>query len=478
MIGNYQIRLGAVPGSRGGPHSKSWPLALLLVGLALTGCIDERIVYRDQPLFADPPSAAVGFLGYSDTTSRRTTCGNCHAGQQARWKTSAHATAVADLVASGHSQTACFTCHTVSDKGNAATGTVAYDATRSPRYHDVQCESCHSAGLTHVQDPSATQPLARIAVGDTIAGCNECHRDTHHPFYDEWKQSRHSRTNPDVASRKATNPTSWASCAYCHEGKEALRVQFSSRAEFLEKSNDQQYGITCAVCHDPHGSAETGQLRASIETRNPDENLCIKCHHKRAEPDESGRGAHSAQGPMVLGEAGWRPPNFVYSNLRMETTHGSDRNPKLCAGCHLNKFTVTDANGGFVISATGHLFKAIPCLDAAGKPTGAECDITAPRTFRSCTASGCHGTENAARSAIVTTEVRLRNLTNEVNRLVAQVPAGEFSTSDGRTTVGEGAKFNASLLDGDTSRGVHNPFLLEALLQASIDALKTTYGIN
>jgi predicted CXXCH cytochrome family protein len=451
--------------------------ALLGSALILSACVDEEIVYRDRPLFEDPPAAAVGFLGYSDTLTKRTACGNCHAGQQGAWKTSAHAGAVASLTGSGHAQPACYTCHTVSDKGNAAKGTVAYDATRSPRYHDVQCESCHSAGLAHVQDPSATQPLASIAVGDTMAGCGECHRDTHHPFVEEWKQSRHSRVTPSVASRKTTDPTHWAECAYCHEGKEALRVQFNETAEFLEKSNNEQYGVTCAVCHDPHGSPETGQLRASIESRVPEENLCISCHHKRAEPDESGRGAHSAQGPMVLGDAGWRPPNFSYSNARMETTHGSERNPKLCAGCHVSRFTVNDASGQFVMQATGHLFKAIPCLDPAGRPTAGTCELT-QRTFRTCAGSGCHGSENAARSATVATEARLRALVTEVNRLVAKVPATEFNTTDGKTTVGEGAKFNGTLLDGDTSRGVHNPFLLEELLRASIEALKTTYNIS
>jgi len=452
-------------------------LAVLLAGLATTGCLDDKIVFRDRPLFEDPPTAAVGFLGYSDTTSQKTTCGNCHAGQQTLWKTSGHAKAVATLVASGAAQTTCYTCHTVSDKGNAARGTVGYDATKSGRYHDVQCESCHSAGLTHVQDPSATQPMARIAIGDTIAGGSECHSGTHHPFQEEWSQSRHGRVNSSVAARRATDPVGWAECATCHEAKEALRVQFNSRSEYLEKANNTQYGITCAVCHDPHGSPETAQLRKSIESRNPAENLCISCHHKRAEPDESGRGAHSPQGPMVLGEAGWRPPNFVYSNNRMETTHGSQRNPKLCAGCHLNKFTVNDPSGKFVMNATGHLFKAIPCLDATGKPTAGTCDMT-QRTFRTCTASGCHGSENAARSAVVATEARLRALTVEVNRLVARVPASEFNATDGKTTVGEGAKFNASLLDGDTSRGVHNPFLLEALLLSSIEVLKSTYGIS
>jgi predicted CXXCH cytochrome family protein len=451
-----------------------WAVALVVGVLSLSGCVDEQIVYRDKPLFDDPPAAAVGFLGYSDTTAQRTTCGNCHVGQQGRWKTSAHASAVKDLVASGRATESCYSCHTVTELGNATKGVaIGYAATKSPRYKDVQCESCHNGGLAHVQDPSRTQPMASIVVDTALTnGCGECHQGTHHPYVNEWRESGHGRLTPSIAAALASDPVEREECGYCHEGKEALEVQFRVEAEFVEKDDGKVYPITCAVCHDPHGSAETAQLRASIESRNPEENLCIKCHHKRSEPDESGRGAHSPQGPLVLGDAGWRPPNFVYKNAAMETTHGSERNPKLCAGCHVQSFTV-DAT----TNATGHLFGAIPCLNSAGKPVAGECDIQQKR-FRTCASAGCHGSENAARSALVANEARLTALSTETNRLVALVPKTEFSTTDGKTTVGEGAKFNASILSGDRSRGVHNPFLLEALLLASIDVLKTTYNIK
>ena len=36
-------------------------LGAALFTIALLGCVDEEIVYRDKPLFEDPPANAVGF---------------------------------------------------------------------------------------------------------------------------------------------------------------------------------------------------------------------------------------------------------------------------------------------------------------------------------------------------------------------------------------------------------------------------------
>lgn len=456
-------------------------LGLAMVTGAATGCVDEKVIYRDNPLFEDPPQAAIGFLGYSNAAQKKTTCGNCHAGQQVKWKETAHADAWATLQANPGKSAICEDCHSVSGLGNAvATGVkVAYTATKDARYEDVQCESCHGGGLEHVTDPSLQQPKASILVSsDATNGCGECHSDTHHPFVEEWGTSDHGRVTPSLLNR---DDASFAGCAYCHEAKAALKTQFGVTSEYLEKGDTRRDAITCAVCHDPHGSSYPAQLRADPYTRNVEDNLCMKCHHKRAEPElASSQGAHSPQGQLLLGEdAGWRPPNFVLGDAQMYGTHGSDKNPKLCAGCHLTTTTVTDkATGQFVMNTTGHSFKPIPCVDANGRPTEDQgCAVTA-RSFQACTTSGCHGSEVAARSAKVTLETRLTDLTTELNRLVKLVPAAEFSTTDGKITPGEGAKFNASLLAGDRSGGVHNPFLIEALLQSSISYLKTYYGIQ
>ena len=455
-------------------------LGAALFTIALLGCVDEEIVYRDKPLFEDPPANAVGFLGYSNADQKQTTCGNCHAGQQVLWKESQHAGAWASLQASGHAADTCNDCHTVSGKGNVADGQtlVAYAATKDPRYQDVQCESCHGGGLEHVRDPSNVQPKASILTGsDLTNGCGECHSDTHHPFVEEWETSRHAEVTPSLLTR---SDAEFEGCAYCHEAKAALKTQFGVRSEYTETNDGARHGITCAVCHDPHGSEFPAQLRADPFARTVEDNLCMKCHHKRAEYEDNGRGSHSPQGQLLLGDqVGWRPPNFALGTEKVYGTHASEKNPKLCAGCHLSTFDVTDkATGAFLMSSTGHMFKAIPCVDANGQPTADQNCTMTTRSFKACTTSGCHGSDVAARSATVTLNTRLENLTTEVNRLVALVPKTEFVNGDGKITPGEGARFNGTILAGDMSGGVHNPFLLEALLQSSIDYLKTYYAIQ
>ncbi|HET9438853.1 MAG TPA: multiheme c-type cytochrome [Longimicrobiales bacterium] len=472
-------------------------LGAIAATLALSACVDEQIVYRDKPLFEDPPQNAVGFLGYSNVETKQTTCGNCHAGQQVAWKESAHADAWASLQASDHAADYCNDCHTISALGNVASGgtLVAYAATKDGRYEDVQCESCHGAGLPHVQDPSNFQPKASIlAAEDATDGCGECHTDVHHPFVGEWEQSRHAQIDAHVAERIEAN---WAAesattgCGSCHEGKIALKNKFGVTSEYAEQGSDGHtlVGITCVVCHDPHGNGNAAQLRKLANASDPMDNLCFQCHNRGARPSggTSRNYPHAAQGPTIFGEIGWLPPGFTTD--RIYGTHSSEANEGLCATCHLANFTVNDkATGAFTMSTTGHLFKALPCLDpVTGVPSGDESCTMTQRSFKGCVDSGCHGSEASARSATIAVESRLTNLSVELKRLVglarAKVPADW--NNDAVVTVVEGADFNANIfglegsgLHGDYSRGVHNPFLIEALLNSSITYIKQYYAIQ
>ncbi|MCA9738424.1 MAG: cytochrome c3 family protein [Gemmatimonadota bacterium] len=446
---------------------------LIFPVLALFAACEESVVFRDRELFETPPDEAAGFLGYSDIDSKLTTCGNCHVGQQARWVQTAHADAWEGLQASGHSQSFCEGCHTVNELGNAVTQLAGFNAAPEDRYHDVQCESCHGPGLTHVQNPDASQPLAYMDADLTATvGCTECHQGTHHPFAEEWQQSKHA----EIVASAADN----AACTSCHSGEGALKA-WGIEVDYIEKDQlgpGNHLAITCAVCHDPHGSVNEGQLRFPVDVASEEENLCMKCHHKRGVPDPTTfRGPHSPEGPTLLGVAGWWPPNLEFPGGSIRATHGSEANPKLCASCHVNSFDVTDPDtGDHVFTATGHLFEAIPCLDANGAPVpGGACDET-ERTFESCATSGCHGTAEVARGLKFTAEQRIDNLASALEALVAQVPASEFSTTDARYTVGEGARFNAELARA-SGAAVHNPFLIEALLTASINQVSETYSL-
>jgi predicted CXXCH cytochrome family protein len=471
-------------------------LAAALVIAAAVACTDERIVYRDRPPFNPPPDVQGGFLGYFTETTKQTTCGNCHSGHQRDWRTTAHAGAWSTLVASGAQQALCNACHSVSHAGNPAVAPAGYARVADAAYHDVQCESCHGAGYTHVLEPdlTANHPLARVAVTDSLASCAECHTGNHQPFAEEWRQSPHA----NVITAAAGN----ASCASCHEGKATL-ASWGVTSNFVEKTSSTYLATTCAVCHNPHGSANPAQLRFPTSSPDPNTNLCMKCHARRGEPQAtSSRGPHAPQGLMLLGSAGYWPAGTSYDTSLIVTSHGPEGNPPLCARCHVARFTVTDAQtGNFVFQATGHLFRAIPCVNAQGVPTGSTtCAYnTTERQFASCAGSGCHTSVNTALSAFNTSRNDIRLLARFIwvdvdgDEVIDAFPAdsgylakvmlnapAQF-TVDPVITAAEGALFNIRMVgegyyaNADDSKGVHNPFLARSLLTANINELLSKY---
>ena len=231
--------------------------AAFITAVSLDGCANEKIVFQNRGPFNPPPDAASGFLGYYDATTKQTTCGNCHVDFQASWKVTKHAGAYNAVSTSAVKTADCYSCHSLTGNGNAASGTVAgHDKVADSVYFDVQCESCHGAGLQHVEGVGQgmlIRPLAKLSMAGT-GSCGDCHSGTHQPFVEEWRASRHANINP---SRVAN-----ADCAGCHEGRKAL-LRWGFDVNFVEKANptDYQPVAACAVCHDPHGSGNPSQLR-------------------------------------------------------------------------------------------------------------------------------------------------------------------------------------------------------------------------
>jgi len=499
----------------------------LLAGL-LGGCTDT--VFRDREPFNPPPDAANNFLGFFTATEKQTTCGNCHVLHQGDWSNTAHASAYAALSGNPNATDACFTCHTVSDKGNATVAPAGWDAVQDAAYQEVQCESCHGPGLDHVMSPDAPNsasnpPLAHIGLlgpsgvldsASVAQSCGACHNQNSGPgvrAFEEWEKSGHARP---VLEEGGGSPADNPNCASCHEGKGVLAA-WGVTANYAEKGQTgsaNNLGQTCAVCHDPHGTAEdasgqpiAGQLRFPIDVPDANENLCMKCHQRRSVPDvASSRGPHSPQGPMLLGDAGYQPAGFQPDLQAVATTHGSERNPRLCAGCHVNRLTGTDVTTGQPVTSAGHLFLAIPCLDAGGLPdlVNHTCAHDEPsRSWGACTASGCHAGATQAVAAFTLISQDLDRLTKQIwddknaddvidaapidggyLSDIVTIPPTEYSTTDARTTPAEGARFNVRMLRPgsrdagggvDGSSGVHNPFLARALLGANINELQAAY---
>lgn len=500
------------------PRLASQTLVLALLTIAgLSACTDT--VYRDRPPFNTPPDEASGFLGYYKEADQQTTCGNCHVGQQGDWIQTKHAMAWGDLQASGFAQDFCAGCHSVNSRGNQPFGHVGYDSVKSTAYHDVQCESCHGPGLEHVKNPTVVgnRPIPSInidtAAALTNSSCGACHTDTgparHHSYLKEWLASRHGQLR--------ASPAGNASCVQCHEGKGALAA-WGVNTIYKEQGTTTLLPQNCVVCHDPHGTAKDpntglpypGQLRFPIDVPNLAQNLCMKCHDRAPDPNPaSSRGPHGTQGPVLLGNAGYFPPGSSYDTTEILTTHGSSANPRLCAGCHVNKLTGVDA-GGNNITFSGHSFHPLPCLQSKS-PVVVDttytnnCAYDVPsRSWGACTSSGCHATEAIAVQRLTQFETErdgyIHTLWVDVNHnqtvdafptdsgYLALVKLNQpndlnFTTAPYNTVVtpAKGALFNTQMLaDGmashpDGSHGVHNPFLYRALLQASIADMLASY---
>jgi len=466
-------------------------------------------VYRDAEPFNPPPDSVSGFLGYYVVADKQTTCGNCHPEVQTAWIGTDHADAWAGLQSSAGAADYCEGCHSVNELGNASTAIGGYSVLEDPVYHDVQCESCHGPGVDHISNPARTRPLASIAAAeDAMNGCGECHNGEHHPFVEQWAESGHANT---YAYAKQTSP-----CSDCHEGKTALEVQFEEDVDYLEKGTDQLMEITCAVCHDPHGGSNPGQLRAPISEAT-ENNLCVRCHNRRATASAPLNGPHAAQGPLVLGESvGWLPPGF--ESIEGTTgAHGNPAsNPGLCATCHVAAFAVTEPE---FFQSVGHTFEAVPCVDTNGIPTPGPCSND-DRTFGAC--ATCHGTAANSQAIYEDFSDELSALLGDIwvdsdsdgyidaapadggllPEIVASAGADELDFSDAQFTFAEGVLFNAQLAATDqtprfrdvsvivtpgtsvsvrahfsSGNGVHNPPFLKALLRASIRAGAEHYGL-
>ncbi len=494
-------------------------LAVLATAFASSACTNTEIVEVPQPRFNPAPDSVAGFLGLYDVATNQTTCGNCHVNNQTEWSGTRHAGAFGTLMNTPGAQPFCYGCHTVSQNGNtyfAAGVPGGWNAVPDSVYHNVQCESCHGPGLTHVTNPNTSNiPLASALVTPEGQTCVACHSGVHHPFAEQWSQSAHSNLRAD-AGGPAETPTSCG--VACHSGAQAMaRLSGNAPTNYIGKNT--QFPITCAVCHDPHSKTNAGQLRAPIDNPDVGTNLCSSCHTRSAAATPAftinSRGAHAAQGAVYFGEAaGWTPPGFVFDpNNPVQTSHVT-ANSRLCAGCHVAKFTTTDASTGEQFTSVGHLFSPNPCKDANGLPTVGDCAYTATARFwTGCSNTGCHADANAAANLFNGTRAEMKVLLDILwidsnhdtvldqtdggllPQVLAQhpgttVPATDSafycctgSTKDNNLSVAEGALFNARMLaedlyaHNDGSKGIHNPALYKGLIAGSINAVRATYGL-
>jgi hypothetical protein len=404
-------------------------------------------------------------------------CQGCHAGgaggnQYTSWAASAHAHTWNTLQEVGQEQNpACLQCHTVGSRGldaDPALDNGGYDETAVARLYGVQCENCHGAGSDHPADFTSV----RVTLEANL--CGNCHNGIHHPTFDEWSGSPHNSVVAEPAGR--------AACVKCHNGAYA-GAYLDDPAGFVNPSAvTDTMAITCAVCHDPHGNSNPGNLRnASVtDVVLPDGTvvpeagagrLCMSCHNGRRTPENieamiangSGHfGPHeSNQGDMLAGTGAYEAlaPAFPFTSSR----HLAVRDG--CVHCH------THPHEGEVVF-TGHSFR----------PTVESCEE-------------CHGVITDFDQIIAKEDFdgdqAIEGVQHEVEGLLAllqravidasQTPADsllfeqDFRAAVGDTNVStrrqREAGYNFFFVEADKSDGVHNTTYTVQLLQQSILAV-------
>ena len=198
------------------------------------------------------------------------------------------------------------------------------------------CEACHGPGRAHVERSGDLESIIRFGKNSSLSTeeqnvqCLQCHEQGLRLF---WKGSPHESrgvacvtchqvmqafpvgsrfAEPLSENRQFVKQTQMEVCFQCHQMRRAQLMR-SSHMPFREGK------VTCASCHNPHGSPNPKQLIESSTNEN-----CYKCHAER-------------RGPFL-----WEHPPVMENCLNCHEAHGSShpqllkvRTPRLCQRCHI-----------------------------------------------------------------------------------------------------------------------------------------------
>ncbi len=406
-------------------------------------------------------------------------CGLCHSGgsggdQYTTWSETNHAHAVETLAEIGQDNNSrCLGCHTVGTYGWLADVNLdngGFDETAVERLHGVQCENCHGPGSQH---PNVEFTSVEATLSDTL--CGQCHTDEHHPTWDEWLESPHNDVYAYPAGR--------ASCAKCHNGLHAAEY-LNDPEGFMDPSEDPEVviDITCAVCHDPHGNDNPGQLRdASVTDRALPSailveaagagRLCMSCHNGRrssedvdeqiTDGDDHFGPHHAVQGDMLAGVNANEDvdPTFSFASSKHILVEDA------CVTCHTTR--VEEELPYF----TGHTFE--PTTSACAPCHGAISDFADIMAKEDYDGDGAvEAVQEEVEGLLDTLKVAIIEASTSEAAQDSLENAEDFSEPLGNASITTAdqrkAGYNWAFVEFDQSKGVHNTTYAIQLLQRSI----------
>jgi predicted CXXCH cytochrome family protein len=209
---------------------------------------------------------------------------------------------------------------------------VGYDLqTKQVAEWNVGCERCHGPGSEHVAKPSRENirnpsRMNYVAENDTCIQCHSQGRPLESPIggrYYDWPVGYQAGLRLQDYWKLEDHPL--GATTFTHFADGTAHKNRMQGNDFVQSAM-YRHGVTCATCHDVHGTDNYAQLR------KPANQLCLDCH-----------GPMSPNGPRTV-------------TLEAHTHHNPDSAGSQCVACHMPKIETTVAN----VMVSAHTFRFIP----------------------------------------------------------------------------------------------------------------------
>ncbi len=225
-------------------------------------------------------------------------------------------------------------------------------------YSNAGCESCHGPGSEHVFGGGDTTKIMKSV---NEGNCGKCHDSPQvGSEFTQWKNAKHSKvvwSNSFAQNNNGTNDL--GNCIRCHDGQGYVNFTDAIGTNTNGKTQASHEMVSCATCHDPHGSSNLYQLRSRPAGSDTLANgfhysnvgtgaVCLDCHKSRRNTatyvltrvtSSTWGPHHNSQGDLYLGQ---NLATFGGAPYR-QTQHWAFLQ-NACATCHMAPTDTNPAN--------------------------------------------------------------------------------------------------------------------------------------
>jgi hypothetical protein len=396
---------------------------------------------------------------------------------------------------------------------------------KSAKQANIQCENCHGpqTGEAHTTGDS------RVTLSSDV--CAACHGEpARHGRFQQWQLSGHANYETAVAEGMS------GGCAQCHTAQGFLawgKSGYTASSVQVTWTADQVHPQTCQTCHDPHGIGTTsgsGASNATVRITGTTPPLmagftatdvgrgaiCMTCHNGRRglRNDSNFAVADASRAPHVgpqtdvlmgqnfylvdVGTPGYHarveetcvtchmaetPPPDIISYNKGGTNHTFYASKEICSECHAT-ITAEDVQHPVeekVATLTAALDQALSDLMKAQLALGNKIDLGGLKTLTSAgDFTKVDFAESHGRQGMTVTLSDASSVGPVAMNSVRVVPptGSPFPIYNVADPVIPKSGWNLLMIESDASMGVHNPGLVNRVLDVSIYALQhpTTPG--